>query len=99
MSWLPVPLPLPLEMVASQQGQLQSLSLSPLYVVHEAPEIPTSCLEQTAVRCKQCYLEYKAVPFGYSETRMERCCLRSCLYSGITSSFFMSTRKKSVYVS
>lgn len=77
MSWLLVPLPLPLEMVASQQGQLQSLSLSSLYVTKKAPEIPTSYLEQTTVRCKQCYLEYKAVPFGYSETRMERCYLRS----------------------
>lgn len=32
MSWLLVPICLPLETVASQQGQLRSLSLSPLYV-------------------------------------------------------------------
>lgn len=69
------------------------VSISPLPLA-EAPEIPMSCLEQTAARCKQCYLEYKASPYGYSETRTERCCLRVSLYSAITSSFFMSSRKK-----
>lgn len=76
------------------------VSISPLHLA-EAPEIPASCLEQTAVRCKQCYLEYKAFlnTSGYSETRTERCCLHASLYSAITSSLFMSSRKKCVYVS
>lgn len=74
-------------------------SISALRLV-EAPEIPASCLEQTAVRsCMQCYLEYKDFSPGDSETRMKRYHWCSSLYSEITSSFLRTLEKNSVYVS
>lgn len=73
----------------------QLVSVFPLHLA-EAPEIPTSCLEQIAVRCKQCYLEYKVSPSGYSETRMERCRLHASLCNN--KFFFYEVQKKSVYV-
>lgn len=73
------------------------VSFSSLHLA-EAPEIPAPCLEQTAVRCKQCYLEHKAFlnTSGYSETRTERCCLHVSVLSN-NKILFMSSRKKCVY--
>lgn len=56
----------------------QLVSIFPLRLA-DALEIPLPCLQLTAARCKQCNLHYKASPYGYSETRTERCGLCASL--------------------
>lgn len=95
MSWLLVPLFLPLEMVASQQGQLHSLSPSSLYILQR--HLRSQRLVWNKPLCIVSSVRVQSLSlweFRYKDGEMLLACLSVLCKNKF---FFMRSRKKSVF--